>query len=112
MASSEGHDSGDWENHIEVKVSVVNSNNKINLVQIRPWQPLEYYVLIIIEKEPTISVTVLNVPAEEIYALPLEVAHGSKIIAGANTHNEQRITTSWNSREINEFKRKYTYEKF
>lgn len=108
--SSTTKDSGDWEDNIEVKTSVVK-DNKVNLVQIREWQPIDYYIFIIVEKHPHINITVLKIPAYEIYNLNLTSAHGSKTITEQTKHVEKRITLAFNGQIMTTFKNKYTYDK-
>lgn len=108
-SDSTNFDSGDWGGCTEVKTSVVR-NSLVHMVQIRPWQPIENYLFIVVDEQPKISITVMQIPAWEIHKIVKQSAHGSKNVVSSNKFNEFRHTFKVDDPALIRFKREYLHE--
>jgi hypothetical protein len=110
-------DKGDVEingEFFEIKSSTINDTNRhINLVQLRPWQKINGYIINVIDMDNgmfngfhTLKLSKEQM-LEECSTLNATAAHGIKEVADGNALTELRLSVKYNSDTYNEWVEKY-----
>lgn len=86
-------DGGHW----EVKASMVTATNRqVNVVQIRPWQDIVgYHVLVATDTFELVHLQLSKAQMAAELDLIGSNAHGTDLVAQANTHREYAIRFPW-----------------
>lgn len=103
---------GDFEaihSKVEVKVTCLNdTNSKANIVQVRPWQNVDYFIIVVdIRDLDNVQIIKLYLTHEEMKKRSCNwgSAHGTKKVNEVNEHIELRKTLT--SKELDEWKSQY-----
>jgi len=88
--------------HMEIKVTCLDSTKKFNIVQVREYQDIKFYIIVIIhpeEQSTSYKYDLLCIPHTDVVAIVKEYggsAHGTKESVKGNKNKELRVTLNYN----------------
>lgn len=103
----------DNNNYHEIKCSLLDKTNKINIVQIRLWQDVDYYLIgVFIPSEENYYILKLTKDEmeKECDKLNANIAHGNTISTKDNKNVELRLTIQYNSDTFKRWLEQYKIE--
>ena len=95
----------------EIKASYLSKDNTYNLVQIRSWQDVDYYIMLIDISDEKVNKTLFILSHQEMcYEIENygDNAHGTKSILKENNKVEKRLTLTNN--DIERWKKMYYHQ--
>lgn len=97
----------------EIKSSIItNTNKSLNMVQIRPWQNVDGYIIAYFNVVDDFEYNIIMIPKKEflsdIYSKNVHSAHGTKTVSEENGLVELRLSLKYDDPLLNKWKESYS----